>query len=61
MTESDQFYIFALQSKNAVWANMKHSRYFHLTSNFWSIHTHGKKGDVQTFGIVEIPLVMEEH
>ena len=30
-------------SKNAVCASIKHSRYFHLTSNFRPIHSHDKR------------------
>ena len=33
----------ALQSKNAVCAFIKHSRYFHLMHNYISIHSHAKK------------------
>ncbi len=29
--------------KNAVCANIEHNRYFHYTSNFRSIHSHGQK------------------
>ncbi len=33
----------AAPSKSAVCANIKHNRYFHLTSNFRSIHSRGKR------------------
>ena len=44
----------AMQSKNAVCANIKHNRYFHLTSNFRSIYSHGKRLYGHTFDIVNI-------
>ncbi len=36
----------ALPSKIRVSANTQHIRYFHLTSNIWSIHSYGKRMDV---------------
>ena len=39
-------------SKNAVSANIKHSIYFHLTSNFWSIRYCGKRLYVHMFDMV---------
>ncbi len=43
----------AVPSKNAVSANIKHSRYFHQTSNFWSIHYYGKRLYVHMFNAVD--------
>ena len=36
------FVMSTIQSKNAVCANVKHNRYFHLEYNFRSVHSHGK-------------------
>ncbi len=43
----------AALSKNTLSANIKHSRYFHLTSNFWSIHFHAKRLYVHIFDMVD--------
>ena len=52
----------AVVSKNEVFANIKHSRYFHWTYNFWSIHYCGKKLYVHVFDMVDNAfLIMEEH
>ncbi len=51
----------AVPSKNAVSANIKHSRYFHWTSYFWSIHYYGKSCMYVCVMWKILPLVMEEH
>ena len=43
------FPISAPLSKNAVSANIKQSRYFHLTSKFWVIHFCGKRLHIHMF------------
>ena len=43
----------AVTSKNAVSANIKHNGYFHLTSNFRSIHSHGKRLYVHMFNVAD--------
>ena len=43
----------AVPSKNTASADIKHSRYFHKTSNFWSIHYCGKRLYVRMFHIVD--------
>ena len=43
----------AVQSKNAVRANIKHNRYFHLTPNFRPIHCHGKRLYGHMFDMVD--------
>ena len=45
--------IAAVQSKNAVCAFTKHSRYFHSTYYFTSIHSHAKKLYLHMFDIVD--------
>ena len=41
----------AVQSKNAVFASRKHSRYFHYRYNFTSVHSHAKKLYLRMFDI----------
>ena len=43
----------AVQSKNAVCAFIDHSRYFHKTYTFTSMHTHAKKLYLHMFDIVD--------
>ena len=45
--------ILALQSKKTVCANIKHNGYFHLTSNFRSIHSYGKRLYGHMFDMVD--------
>ena len=44
--------ISAVQNQNTVCVFMKHSRYFHKTYNFISIHYHAKKVYLQMFDII---------
>ena len=47
---------FAIQSKNAVCANIKHRpRYFYYTANFWSIHFHTESLYVHMFYMEDTP------
>ncbi len=48
--------IAAPQSKNAVCANIKRSRYFHQTLNFWSFHSILKGCMYNMFYIKDTPL-----
>ncbi len=43
------------QSKNTISTNIKHSRYFHLMSNFWSFHYCGKRLYIHMSDIVGTP------
>ncbi len=43
----------AVQSKNAVCANIKHNRYFHSTCNFSLIHSHDKRLYGHMFDMVD--------
>ena len=46
----------AVPSKNAVSADINHSRYFHWTSNFWSIHYCVKRLYVHMFDMLDTVL-----
>ncbi len=45
-----------VQSKDEVCGNIKHNRYFHSTSNFRLIHSHGKRLYGHMFDIKDIAL-----
>ncbi len=52
----------AVPSENKVSAIINRSRYFHLTSNCWSIHYYGERLYVHTFGMVDTAFsYMEEY
>ncbi len=52
---------YAVQSKTQYAQYIKHNRYFHSTSNFRSIHSHGKRLYVHMFDMVDITFSHEEH
>ncbi len=48
-----QGYNTVVPSKNTVSANIKHSRYFFVTFNFWSIYYYGIRFYIHMFDMVD--------
>ena len=58
MAHLDNVVTSAIPSKNAICTNIKHN-YFHQTSNFSSIHSHGKLLYGNMLDVVDVPLFIE--